>query len=95
MLRLMPLIVSASLASIPMLPWAAAIHAEARSCGSACEIRDWSPRVAQADPCNCNSVLRTRIATCNTVFPPASRSREHTQCLQKARDEFDACRKAC
>lgn len=54
-----------------------------------------SIRLAQADPCNCNATLRTRVATCNTIFPPASRSREHTNCLQKARDEFDACRKAC
>ena len=51
--------------------------------------------IAQADPCNCNSTLRKRVAACNTIFPPASRSQEHTSCLQKARDEFDACRRAC
>lgn len=90
MLKLLPFIVALSIATV--LACASAYADPLALQGGP---RNWGLRLAQADPCNCNSTLKTRVATCNTIFPPASRSSEHTACLQKARDEFDACRKAC
>ncbi len=43
----------------------------------------------------CQSIYRKRIATCDTVYPPASRSSEHTACLKNAKTEFDACLATC
>ena len=90
MLRLLPFIVALSIPLATVLA-CASTYADPLALQSGPR----SVRLAQADPCNCNSTLKTRVATCNTIFPPASRSSEHTACLQKARDEFDACRKAC
>jgi len=43
----------------------------------------------------CQSRHRTRVATCNTIFPPESRVREHRDCLDKAKTEFDRCLETC
>ena len=43
----------------------------------------------------CQDIYRKRIATCDTVYPPASRSNEHTECLKKAKSEFDDCMSTC
>lgn len=55
-----------------------------------------SVRATTADDCKtCQDIYRKRIATCNTVYPPDSRSKEHTACLAKAKSEFDDCLKTC
>jgi len=43
----------------------------------------------------CQEICRKRIETCDTVYPPASRSNEHTDCLKKAKSEFDDCMSTC
>ncbi len=43
----------------------------------------------------CQNIYRKRIETCDTLYPPASRSKEHTECLKKAKSEFDDCMATC
>lgn len=43
----------------------------------------------------CKDIYRKRIKTCDTVYPPESRSDEHTACLKKAKSEFDDCLASC
>jgi hypothetical protein len=62
---------------------------------SGAQISNWSAPVYTDCKSDCNAELKRATKECDTLYPPDSRSRDHTDCLNRARNKYDACMAIC